>query len=451
MRGIEIFAGLAPGSVLRDVLSPGGTGFLAAGGLVQALVVSGLLLILLALVVGLRSGQRSRNGVLDPGVRPAPRPPDTARPGREATSAGQSAGRRGSSVGPGVLSAVRSAAYQICTAFEAWLAEHGQEPDLWLAFDQLVRELLTEHLTAGRVRCYHVRPGAETLQTISQEGKSPGGKGPALREGVLGHTATSGREYVAYDPSHGPLIDDLAAQADETWTWVWPVREGRATIGIIAVGSVTDATRLTAEMRLTVGELLTLCWQHVACREQLLVLSRTDRATGVLTRSDFFGVAGRALADSYAASEPVVLATLTIEGLRRLDDTGRWQQRDALVEHIGRLAAARVRADDLVGRFSDDRFVVLLRRLDSGLGRLIAEKILAKATECLAEAEEPDARLRVRVGLVGSGFGQPSLETLLAAAFETVDRARKQGVDIATDLEQRPVDKPAPPQKDANA
>ena len=131
------------------------------------------------------------------------------------------------------------------------------------------------------------------------------------------------------------------------------------------------------------------------------------------------------LTDAYQCSEPVVLAAVAIEGLRGLDDAGHWQQRDALITRVGHGLAERVRSDDVVGRFSDERFVVLLRRLDSGLGKLIAEKLLAWVRECVSGLSLPDGgrgRLpAVRIGLRGSGVEQPPLEELLSGAMQAVE------------------------------
>jgi GGDEF domain-containing protein len=318
--------------------------------------------------------------------------------------------------------------------FLAWLAENEDHAHLWISFDQLVRELLTEHLGATRVRCYHVRPGCETLQTIAQAERTAVPKGPSAREGVLGHVAATGKEFVADDAAHGPLLDHLAAASEEHWAWVWPVRVRNATAGIIAVGNLRQPGVLTEQIRQTAGQLVSLCWRHVACIERLQVVQRTDRASGVLTRNDFFTLAGHALADSYTENEPVVIAVLALEGLRGLDDAGRWHERDALIERLGQLITRRLRSDDLVGRFADDRFVILLRRLDSGLGRLIADKTLTAAKEGVEPLEAAGQHIRMRIGLAGSGLVQPPLEDLLVAAFDAVERARKENAPIVSDL-----------------
>ena len=176
-------------------------------------------------------------------------------------------------------------------------------------------------------------------------------------------------------------------------------------------------------------------------------MRRTDQASGVLTRNDFFDLGGQALEDSYNNNEPVVVAVVALEGLRRLDDTHCWGERDTLIERLGRVIAGRTRSDDLVGRFADDRFVVLLRRLDSGLGRLIAEKMLAAANDCVAQlgragpgsgpAQDepaPQELVRLRIGLAGSGLARRPLRELLGSAMDAVEHARKNGATIGTDL-----------------
>lgn len=332
--------------------------------------------------------------------------------------------------------AADAAMRRICVDLGGWLDAIEGCRELWSAYDQIVRELLSEHWGATRVRCYHVRPGCETLQTIAQSaaGEVTTAPGPSLRSGILGHCATTGQEFVTHDPAHGPLVQNLADRDAQEWDWVWPVRQGRTTVGVVAAAHLPDVAVLRPEPRRAVGQLIALAWKHVAGLERLRVLERTDQATGVLTRNDFFTMARDALADSYRGHEPIVLAVLALEGLRRLDDQGQWQRRDALLERLGPMIARHVRSDDLVGRFADDRFAILLRRLDSGLGRLIAEKILETARQCVAQLDAAEAHVQVRVGLAGSGLRQPPLETLMVQAFEAVDRARHDNVSVASDL-----------------
>lgn len=355
-----------------------------------------------------------------------------------ATAPPTAAAARGTVLRPrGAPTLGESRAARVCAGLSTWQAQADEHADVWAAFDQVVRELLADQLGAARVRCYRVEAGCETLQALAHSANNPAPVGPALRDGILGFVATSGKEFCALDPLNGPLVASLAQRADDDWTWVWPVCEGRSTTGVVAVTQVRDPAVLDHDTRQAVGHALSLAWRFCGCLERLRLLRHTDAASGVLTRHDFFTLAGHALADSYRGNEPAVVAVLAIEGLRRLDDAGHWGARDALIERVGPTIMRHVRSDDLVGRFADDRFVVLLRRLDSGLGELIAEKILAVARECLTPAGALADSLRLRIGLAGSGLARPELAALLENAFRQVERARAAGLDMATDLERR--------------
>ncbi len=320
-------------------------------------------------------------------------------------------------------------AERLVAGFRQWLAEQDDRADLWRSFDQFVRESLHSLLGAAHIRCFHVRPDAEVLVPLVGGVEAAGAPPPAARVGLLGHVVTTGRPYAVGDVRQGPLVAELAAQTAERWAWIWPVCSEGRTCGLIAVGD-GGVGALSAAVQEALGPALSLCWDCVAARVALAEARKRDRASGVLTRADFFEQAGRALAESHALGEPLVAVVLVLEGLRRLDDSGRWRERDALVERTGRVLVERVRRDDVVGRFADDRFVLLLRRLDSALGRLIVEKLL----HALRDVAAACAGVQARAGLAGSGLARPDLNALLATAFAAADRARQSGVALVGDV-----------------
>ncbi len=321
-------------------------------------------------------------------------------------------------------------AERLIAGFRQWLAEQDGNADLWRPFEQFLRENLNNLLGATRIRCFHVRSDAETLTPLVGGAEAGGVPPPSARAGLLGHVVTSGRPYAVGDVRQGPLVAQLAAQTEDRWAWVWPVCFKGRTQGVIAVGEGAGVGAFSAAAQEALGPALSLCWECVAARVALAEAGRKDKASGVLTRADFFDQAGRTMAESRALGEPLVAVVLALEGLRRLDDSGRWRERDELVERTGRALVERVRRDDVVGRFADDRFVLLLRRLDSALGRLIAEK-LVQVIQGLADATDG---VHVRAGLAGSGLARPELDALLATAFAAADRARQSGVALAGDL-----------------
>lgn len=325
-------------------------------------------------------------------------------------------------------------ARQMTQQFLKWSEDAPRDASVWAAFDQFAREMLHGHLGAEHVRCYRVDTAAGELHALT--GSLSEGQVQRLpsRSGILGHVATTGRRYLADDPYRGELLKQLAASDAAPWQLVWPVRYDGLVAGLIAVRDWAHGVAPARAAREAACDLLQLFWRQVACEQDLRVARSTDKASGVLTREDFFAVAAPVADASQEDNEPVVAIVIAIEGLRRLDDTGRWQERDLFVERIGQALLQRARRDDVVGRFSDDRFVVLLRRVDSGLGRLIAEKMLAHVQAMVEADDAVRGAVRFRAGVAGSGFERHALDALMALAFRAAEAARRQDVPLCADV-----------------
>lgn len=305
-------------------------------------------------------------------------------------------------------------------SFDQWLAEQEGAVESWPAFDQWVREGLAQQLGFARVRCYAMAPGAGLTPLSRTAGRAE----PHPSDPLVQHVGATGNEFVRQAAGCAPLHDELSA-GENNWDWVWRVADASGPRGVIAATMNAGVALPDATQRRLLRGLLTLQWRHVSALERLGVVSRTDKASGVMTRADFLESAARVVEGSAAEHEPLVVVALVIEGLRGLDDVGAWSERDALIAHIGRSISRRTRADDLLGRFSDQGFVVLLRRMDIGLGRLIADKLLAAAQECAAQVRDASGTLVLRAGLAGGAGGPHELRPLLTAAFNAAEQARR--------------------------
>lgn len=335
--------------------------------------------------------------------------------------------------GSSVISAPRrddeawSAVQELFRAFNENLSHASDRQGLWSAFDQFAREMLARYADTQKVRCFTLREGEDRLRSLSSHGDESAA--PSARAGILGHVATSGRAYWSDDRSLGDKVHSLAQDESERWAAAWPVRAEGRTVGVIAAGEVRGETTRAA----AVFQCLEFLWRHLELHDHLRTARSTDNATGVLTREEFFSKAAAAIEESNQQHEPIVVTALMLEGLRGLDDKGLWRVRDALVPGVGGRLLEKLRSDDLVGRLSDDRFVILMRRLDSALGRLIAKQLAGDLKAEIARHDDFAGRINVRLGLAGSGLRQASLDDLLTSAWRSVDSARNRGVELNSD------------------
>jgi GGDEF domain-containing protein len=312
----------------------------------------------------------------------------------------------------------------VTASFLDWWSAQDTEACLWPAFDLFVRETLLDIAGAKRVRLFHAAENGEALRSLSQDAR--GSSGAVAPTALMGHILNLGRVYVQGDWSHGPMVDQLAAESAQQVlgslrvpepgsglatqsprpvleqgpvAWMFPIlapasteRTGgeeaaaRRAVGLVVVGDLPETSLSDRSMLDGLSQLISAFWLHVRDYEHLQIARRTDRGSGVLTRTDFLSTGEIATSEARREGEPIVVMAVAVEGLRRFDDLGLWTLRDRIILEVGRVLRRKLRNDDLVGRFSDDRFVVLLRWLDVGLGRLIAEKVIGWVREAVQAA-----------------------------------------------------------------
>jgi len=352
------------------------------------------------------------------GGRPAARPVEEASPAEQVT---------------GHVAMARLA--DMLGFFEQWLNEWGEDAARWIAFDQFIRHRLHQTVKAERVRCFRVVCGGQALESLVPAQ----GKLHALvptAQGILGYVATRACPYRRVDPSLGPAVHHLAESGGQAPCWCFPVLAGSQPIGVVSVGRMADQACTDPHLLAVLAGTVGLLWNRLLDMERLSAARQTDQGSGVLTRCNFFRVAEAVLADGYANFEPAIFVVLAVEGVRRLDDSGLWEQRDQLIGKLGRAIRSKVRSDDVVGRFSDDRFVALLRRLDAALGGMIARKLMDTVAGLLAECSTQTTPLKVRCGLAAAGETPRTLRQHVAAAFAAAESGRLRQVDLVCDWEQ---------------
>ncbi len=348
-------------------------------------------------------------------------------------------------------SGLKPAMPELVRGFNEWLDQHEQRhrggesgqtstnryvsDPAWRSFDRFLRESLLESVGARRVRAYEVLVHPDRLRPLA------GHDGACLpesqtRSGIIGWVLSHRRRYLSGDCGNGELMRQLVNSSQEQVEWAFPVRRADKVVGLVTVGDLSRQAQSNVALLDAVAELVGVFWNQVLLAEQLRLASRTDRGSGVLNRTDFLSAGSKALTDSYACGEPVVLMGVGLEGIRRLDDEGQWGLRDWTIRSVGQIIDRNLRSDDVVGRFSDDRFVVLLRRLDLGLGRLIAKKIHALIQTSLSQKPVAAAKVAARCTLACSGRGEPGLEELLVRVFGLLETARREDISIRADADE---------------
>lgn len=327
---------------------------------------------------------------------------------------------------------VREHQAKLIESFNDWCEYREAGAPVWAAFDRWVRDALYQYAGARRVRCFHAAEDGCRLTSLTTQLAEPLWP-PGGLPGLIVHVLSSGQAYFRGGRANGASVDRLA----DDWStviaqtpglkspvpqWITPIRTNGRPAGLVLVGELPATAPADESHLATLSGLLMVFWRHVAQTEALALAASTDQPSGVLTWGDLAARGQRVVADSLREGEPVVVLALALEGVRRLDDHGRWALRDALMRQTGGHMRAKLRSDDLVGRYSEDRFVAVLRRLDLALGQMIARKVLT-TVEGVLEGQPILAELvRARCGL--SDLGPDGFEGAIARCFEALRQAR---------------------------
>jgi len=323
---------------------------------------------------------------------------------------------------------------RVMDRFDDWLETHRNESNPWPRFDEFIRTALYDGCGATHVRPYRLLSDTEEL--ISLRDPSPWNEVRHLsaRRGIVGHVVTTGRAYVAGDLGQGELVRKLAEESDERAAWCFAVKHGTARLGAVVVGELTVSPHQNGALLHAMERLATRFWCELDEVNQSRAAALDDPVSHLYSREAFLRAAESSLQESYSQAEPVALGVIALEGLRELNDTGRWEIADELVGGLARSLRRKVRLDDCLGRFDGSRFVVLLRRVDSELASLIIGQIMSRLSAVCDDRARWRAAVRVRCGVVGSGTDQPELRALVARALAECRRAREEGTVVACDL-----------------
>jgi len=318
--------------------------------------------------------------------------------------------------------------------FHRWLSAQTDPADPWPAFGEFARGVLRECCGATHVKIYRLSSNGKELIALRDPNPLVQTDSLSVRRGIVGHVVTSGRSFIAGDPSHGKLIEELAGSVETQIAWCFSVHRGSERLGVITVGQCDPPAPANKSALALAEHMIAQFWWMTASAVRTRTLEQFDPICGLLSRPAFLRIAQQALTDSYHEGAPVAVAVLGLEGLRGMNDSGRWEIADELLQEISTLLRAKVRAGDLLGRFDGSRFVILLRRVDSELATLIVRQLIAQLSTICDDSARWGAPTQVRCGLTGSGTDRPTMRTLVSQALSQSRRAREQERLIAVDV-----------------
>jgi diguanylate cyclase (GGDEF)-like protein len=197
--------------------------------------------------------------------------------------------------------------------------------------------------------------------------------------------------------------------------------------------TLTDAASEFAEFVAVAAAAAVLHYLYRVEREEIQPLRRSadvDGLTGVGSRSFFERAARRRVEQAMKNGTPLSCVLLDVDDFKAYNDAHGHDAGDEVLRGVAKVIRESARADDLIGRYGGEEFVLLVN--DDAEGALeVAERIReAVRRECVPATENPLERpITVSLGVVSRSEETWSLERLVAMADAEMYRSKKMGKD----------------------
>lgn len=157
-------------------------------------------------------------------------------------------------------------------------------------------------------------------------------------------------------------------------------------------------------------------------------LAAQDELTGIANRRSIIAALERDVARSLRTREPLALMMVDVDHFKQVNDRHGHLAGDAVLRHVAEVLQQRVRAQDIVGRYGGEEFLVVLP--DTGLdgARNLALQLCkaVQTTPCVWRGET--MAVTVSIGVFGGRLEpQDHWDLLLHAADSALYRAKEAG------------------------
>lgn len=159
---------------------------------------------------------------------------------------------------------------------------------------------------------------------------------------------------------------------------------------------------------------------------RLRELAMIDSLTGVLNRRAFLDHADGEWVRHRRHNHALSCAMVDVDGFKKINDTFGHAAGDAVLQHIGALLRATLRASDLPARLGGDEFVALMPETNMEGAAALGERLLSRVQHRPLSVLDQSLQASLSIG-VASAEGCENLEQLLAKADQALYRAKKEG------------------------
>lgn len=160
--------------------------------------------------------------------------------------------------------------------------------------------------------------------------------------------------------------------------------------------------------------------------EQLLKLSRHDPLTNELNRTHLIASLAESIEECARFRTSCAFMLIWIDHLARVNDAFGFDVADAVIAEVAKRIRARLRSGDMLGRFSGNKFGLILRNCTVDDTNVAAERFLAAVRDEVVPTRSGPVSVTVSIGAVTIPRHAKSAEEAVNRAQETLDAAKSR-------------------------
>jgi diguanylate cyclase (GGDEF)-like protein len=163
-----------------------------------------------------------------------------------------------------------------------------------------------------------------------------------------------------------------------------------------------------------------------AREEQLVKLSRHDPLTGELNRTHLIASLAEVIEEAVRFRTNCAFMLIGIDHLSRINDAFGFDVADAVISEVAARIRVRLRGGDVLGRFSGNKFALVLKNCTVDDMNVAAERFLAGIRDEVVPTKSGPVSVTASIGAVSVPRYARSAEEAINRAHETLDMSKRR-------------------------
>jgi diguanylate cyclase (GGDEF)-like protein len=168
-------------------------------------------------------------------------------------------------------------------------------------------------------------------------------------------------------------------------------------------------------------------------QERLAYLSRFDRLTGEMNRNALTETLTVALDEAVKFRGSCGFMLIAVDNLARINESYGFGVADEVIASVGRRIRSRMRGGDVLGRFSSNKFGVVLKTCTPDDLTAAADRFLGAVREDVVQTAHGQVAATITIGAVAAPRHARTVDEILAHAQESLEsaKAKRRGSFVA--------------------